>query len=104
MAKSAFWECKEFMKRDIGMKLNTKLLKCYIWPVALYGCETWPFTKDIERRLNALDIWCYRRIFKTGWTEKIKNDEIWRRASTNYSLLNAAKEQKLKFAGHVLIY
>ena len=70
--------------------------------MALYGCETWSFTKDIEQRLNALDIWRYRRIFKIDSTEKIKNYEIWRRTSTNYSLLNVAKERKLKFAGHVL--
>uniref|UniRef100_A0A1W7RAL1 Endonuclease-reverse transcriptase n=1 Tax=Hadrurus spadix TaxID=141984 RepID=A0A1W7RAL1_9SCOR len=102
MAKQAFWNCKEFLRRDIGMTLKKDLLKCYMWPVLLYGCETWTFNKMIETKINSLDIWFYRRMLKVSWTEKVTNNEIWRRANANYSLLNTAKERKMGFAGHVL--
>ena len=66
----------------------------------LYGAETWPITKDIERRINALDQWCLRRILNITWSEHVTNSEIHRR--TGQPLLSdIVRARHLKLFGHV---
>jgi hypothetical protein len=102
LAKQAFWAHKEYLRRNINIPLKKKLLKSLVWPVLLYGCETWTYSKEIENKLNAADIWFYRRILKVSWTDKVKNEDIWRRVGSNFSLLATAQKRKLAYVGHVL--
>jgi len=68
-----------------------------------YGCESWTLNKDLTRRINAFEMWCYRRILKTKWTELIPNNVVLKRMKVDNPLLysNIIK-QKLNFAGHIL--
>ena len=101
-AKNDFWNCKEFLRSNLNMKLKIRLLQCYIFSIVSYASETWTFNKNIRRRINAFEMWCYRRILKISWTDKIKNEEVRRRVYRRESLMNAIAKRKLRFVGHVL--
>ena len=58
IARAAFWDCKEFLRRDMSIDLKIRLLDCYVKSVVSYGCETWTFNKEIIQRLDALQLWC----------------------------------------------
>ena len=63
-AKIEFWKCKEFLRRDISLKLKLKLLNCHIKTVMSYGSEAWTYNSEVVRRINAFQMWCYRRMMK----------------------------------------
>ena len=79
--------------------MNT--LKAYVWSILLYGCECWALTKELERRLEAAEIWFIRRIFKISWTDKKSNEEVMRMAGYERSLLRKIRERQLQFFGHI---
>ena len=62
--------------RGIRKELKMKLVKALIWPVITYGAEGWTLKKDDERRLEAAEMWCYRRLLRISWTEKKTNKSI----------------------------
>ena len=71
MAKDAFHKMKPvLMNRNISTTTKKRVLKTYVWPVLLYGCECWTMNKDIERRLEATEMWFIRRMFRISWKEK----------------------------------
>ena len=102
MAKTAFWNHRELLRNDVNKSLKIRMLKCYVWSVFLYGCETWTLTKEYEKRIDAFDMWCARRMLKIKWTDKIRNEEVWERIGSKYSLLEEIVARKWKYAGHVL--
>jgi len=79
------------------------MLNCYIYPVARYACESWTLNDDLIRRINSFEQWCYRRMLKIKWTDRVSNDEVLHRIKEKeLCLYNSIKKQKLAFAGHVL--
>ena len=77
MAKEAFCKRKELLTRGLNKKVKKKIVKTMIWPVALYGAETWTLKKDDKRRLNALEMWIWRKLEKITWMDH-KTNEIGR--------------------------
>jgi hypothetical protein len=67
--------------------MKKKLIKSYIWSVAVYGSETWNLGKSEERVLNAFETWSWRRMLKIKWTDSIRNDEIFQRTKEERLLL-----------------
>uniref|UniRef100_A0A8D8PW97 Craniofacial development protein 2 n=2 Tax=Cacopsylla melanoneura TaxID=428564 RepID=A0A8D8PW97_9HEMI len=103
IAKSAFWKHREMMQRNISRKTKLRLLQTYIFSILTYGCESWTFKNDISKKITAFENWCYRRILKIKWQDKITNSEVLRRiGKTQFEWLNVIRERKIKFAGHVL--
>jgi hypothetical protein len=102
MAKDAFWKNTELLRNNVRLDLKLRMLRCYVWSVFLYGCETWTLTKEIENRINAFDVWCARRILKISWVDKISNEEVWRRIGGNFSLYAEVSKRKWKYAGHLM--
>src|SRR5215469_2448751 len=102
LAKVAFWRHKEFLRRDVSKELKMKMLRCYVWSVFLYRCETWTLTKESQKRIDAFDVWCARRMLKIKWIDKISNKEVWRRMGSKYSLLEEVMKRKWKYAGHII--
>jgi len=103
MAKDAFWKHKQLLKGNINLQVKKRILQCYVFPVVKYSCESWTLNKDLSRRINALEQWCYRRLLKIKWIDKISNEEVLRRMNMeDMSLYNSIKKQKLSFAGHLL--
>ena len=103
MSKTAFNNMKcIFKNKNIHLITKIRTLKAYIWSILLYGCECWTLTKDMERRLEAAEIWFIRRIMKVSWTERKTNEEVMHMAGYRRSLLNTIHERQLKFFGHIM--
>ena len=60
MAKAAFWQNKEIMRRNLTFSTKKKILNCYVFSVLNYGCETWTWNKTMRSRVDAFEMWCYR--------------------------------------------
>ena len=80
MAKQKMVEHNNIWKdRGIPPTLKIKILKCLIWPVMLYGSDTWTCRKRDEERIEAAEVWFYRRLLRVQWTDKRTNESIFRR-------------------------
>ena len=103
LAKSTFcsWS-KVLTSRWLSMPLRLRMLKCYVWTRLLYGCETWTLKTAIMNRLEAFEMWSYRRILKISWTEKVRNVDVLKRMEKERELLATNKRRKLEYLGHVL--
>ena len=88
--------------RDINQKTRLREMKCYIWPTLFYGAETWTITKSLLSRLDAFEMWIYRRVLKTSWTENITNEEVLRRMETGGEIVRQFKTRKLQYLGHLI--
>ena len=102
MAKTAFWQNKEIMRRNVRHETKLKILNCYVFSVLNYGCESWTWTKALERKINAFEMWCYRRMLKISWMERISNKEVLQRINCNLHFLKQMKKRKMDYAGHVM--
>ena len=87
--------------RNISIPLRTRLLQCYIWPIVLYGCEAWTIKEDIRKRIEAFEMWTYRRMLSISWTQKVTNAEVLRRVGQNRKLMQTIKTRKVAYLGHV---
>jgi len=103
MAKDTFWKHKELLRGKINLKVKKRILDCYIFPVLKYSCESWTLNNDLTRRINAFEQWCYRRMLKIKWSDKVSNEQVLHRIKDKeMHLLNSIIKQKMAFAGHVL--
>jgi len=103
MAKNAIWKHKELLRGNINLQVKKRILQCYVYPVLKYSCESWTMNKDIVRRINAFEQWCYRRLLKIKWTDKISNEEVLKRMNEDeLCLYKNIQKQKMSFTGHVL--
>lgn len=84
------------------MKTRINVLKSYVWPIMLYGCETWTISKIMKAKLEAAEIWFYRRMLKIGWTEKKTNIEVMQKAGVKRNLLSTIVARQMEFFGHVM--
>ena len=102
MAKSVF-NClrKTLTCRKIDLNLRLRLTKAYVWSTLLYCCETWTITSAIEKRLQAFEMWCYRRLLRVSWTEMKRNEEILEMVETNRCLLESIMKRQLSYFGHI---
>ena len=73
---------------NLRLEMKKKLIKRCIWSVAVYGSETWIVEKNEEKFVNAYETWCWRRLLKIKWTDRIMNDEVFQRAKEERLLLN----------------
>lgn len=88
MAKEAFYNFANVLKNGkIRLDIRIRILKCYVWTVYRYASETWTISKTVERRVNAFEHWCYRRILRISWTDKIRNEEVLRRIGIDGPML-----------------
>lgn len=103
IAKHKFQEMHSiFVNRNLSMKIKTRLLKCYIWSVLTYGCETWTLTPELEGNIEAAEMWFLRRMLKISYVDRITNKEVMVRAGVKRELLSTITKRQLNFLGHVL--
>ena len=75
LAKNAFSNIRNLLtNRKLSIKIRKRFLKCYVWSVLLYGCETWTMGKMEEQKVQAAEMWFYRRMLKVSWTQKRTNE------------------------------
>ena len=102
MGKAAFMEKKSLLTSKMDLELRKRIMKSTIWSVALYGAETWTMTKDHRNKLEAFEMWLWRRMLKISWTEKVSNQQVLARIQEERSLLNSIQQRKHRWLGHVL--
>ena len=102
MAKAAFWQNKEIMKRNVRHETKLKLLNCYVFSVLNYGCESWTWNKTLERKIDAFEMWCYRRMLKISWKDKVSNNEVLQRIQSKMHFRKQMQKRKMEYAGHVM--
>ena len=78
MAKAAFNKKKNLFTSKLDLNLRKKLVKCYVWSMALYGAETWTLRATDQKRLESFEMWCWRRMKKIIWTDHVRNEVLLR--------------------------
>jgi hypothetical protein len=76
MTKSDFNKKRALFTSTLDLKLRTKLVKCYIWSIALYGAETWTLREVDQKHLVSFEMWCWRRMEKISWTDQVGNEVL----------------------------
>ena len=102
IAKEAFNRKKRLLCGPLDTELRKRLAKCYVWSVALYGAETWTLRREEEKRLEAFEMWVWRRMEKISWTDKVKNVEVLGRIEEKRQILQVMKSRKRNWIGHWL--
>ena len=87
--------------KDLSLPLKLRLVKCYIYPIVLYGSETWTLLKESEKRVEAFEMWLYRRLAKISWKDKVRNEDVLTRLGVQRELLPTLQTNKLTYFGHI---
>ena len=102
MAKDAFRNLSPILKnRNILMQTKLRVLKSYVWSMLFYGCESWTITKQIEKRLEAAEMWFIRRMMRISWTEMKTNEQVLAEAGVERSVIKCIRDRQMKFIGHI---
>ena len=88
--------------RDITLPTKVCLVKAMIFPVVMYGCESWTIKKAEHRRIDAFELWCWRRLLRVPWTSRRSNHSILRESSPGCSLEGLMLKLKLQYFGHLM--
>ena len=88
--------------RDITLPTNVHLVKAMVFPVVMYGCENWIIKKAERRRIDAFELWCWRRFLRVSWTARRSNQSILKEISPEYSLEGLMLKLKLHYFGHLM--
>ena len=88
--------------RDITLPTKVCLVKAVVFPVVMYGCESWTMKKAECRRIDAFDLWCWRRLLRVPWTARRSNQSILKEISPGISLEGMMLKLKLQYFGHLM--
>src|SRR5574337_587564 len=91
-----------FKSRDITLPTKVCLVKAMVFPVVMYGCESWTVKKAEPRRIDAFELWCWRRLLRVPWTAKRSNQSILKEISPGISLEGMMLKLKLQYFGHLM--
>ena len=88
--------------RDIILPTKVHLVKAMVFPVVMYGCESWTVKKAECQRIDAFELWCWRRLLTVPWTERRSNQSILKEINPEYSLKGLMLKLKLQYFGHLM--
>ena len=88
--------------RDITLPTKVHLVKPMVFPVVMYRCESWTIKKAEQERIDAFELWCWRRLLRVPWTARRSNQFILKEISPEYSLEGLILKLKLQYFGHVM--
>ena len=91
-----------FKSRDITLPTKVRLVKAIVFPVVVYGCESWAVKKAECRRIDAFELWCWRRLLGVPWTARRSNQSILKEISPGNSLEGVMLKLKLQYFGHLM--
>ena len=91
-----------FNSRDITLPTKVRLVKAMVFPVVMYGCESWTVKKAERRRTDAFEMWCWRRLLRVPWTARRSNQSILKEISPGISLEGMMLKLKLQYFGHLM--
>ena len=103
IAKTAFKKMKQLLTSSrISIETRKRAIKTYVWSTLLYGCEAWTLSREMERRLEAMEMWCWRRMLKVGWTERRSNENILETIGSEREMLKMVRKRQMTFLGHIM--
>ena len=88
--------------RDITLPKKIRIVKAMVFPVVMYGCESWTIKKAECQRIDAFELWCWRRLLRVPWTARRSNQSIIKEISPEYSLEGLTLRLKLQYFGHLM--
>ena len=88
--------------RDTALLTNVHLVKATVFPVVMYGCESWTIKKAEPQRIDAFELWCWRRLLRVPWTARRSNQSILKEISPEYSLEGLMLKLKFQYFGHLM--
>ena len=88
--------------RDITLSAKVRLVKAMVFPIVMYGCESWTIKKAECRRIDAFELWCWRRLLRVPWTARRSNQSILKEISPGCSLEGLMLKLKLQYFGHLM--
>ena len=91
-----------FKSRDIALSAKVCLVKAMVFPVVIYGCESWTIKKAEHRRIDAFELWCWRRLLRVPWTSRRSKQSILKDISPECSLEGLMLNLKLQYFGHLM--
>ena len=91
-----------FKSRDITLPTKVRLVKAMVFPVVMYGCESWTVKKAEHQRIDAFELWCWRRLLRVPWTARRSNQSILKEISPGISLEGMMLKLKLQYFSHLM--
>ena len=91
-----------FKSRDVTLPTKVHLVKAMVLPVVMYGCESWTIKKADHRRIDAFELWCWRRLLRVPWTARRSNQSILKEISPRISSKGMMLKLKLQYFGHLM--
>ena len=88
--------------RDITLRMNVLLVKAIVFPVVMYVCKSWTIKKPEHQRIDAFELWCWRRLLRVPWTARRSNLSILKEISPEYSFERLMLKLKLQYFGHLM--
>ena len=88
--------------RDVTLPTKFRLVKAMVYPVVMYGCESWTIKKAEHRRIDAFELWCWRRLLRVPWSARRSNQSILKDISPGCSLEGVMLKLKLQYFGHLM--
>ena len=88
--------------RDITLPAKVHLVKAKVFPVVMYGCESWTIKKAGHQRIDAFELWCWRRLLRVPWTARRSKQSILKEVNPKYSLEGLVLKLKLQYFGHLM--
>jgi hypothetical protein len=101
MAKAAFNKKRTLFTSTLDLELRKKLVKCYVWSIALYGAETWTLRAMDQKILDSFEIWCWKRMEKISWTDHVRNEEVLLRVKEQRNILHEIPKRKANWIGRI---
>jgi len=102
MAKAAFNKKRTLFTSTLDLELRKKLVKCYIWSIALYGAETWTIRAIDQKHLESFEMWCWRRMEEISWIDRVRNEELLLRVKEERNILYGIRKRKANWNCHIL--
>ena len=101
--KESYDQPRQHIKnRDITLQTKIHIVKAMVFPVVLYGCESWTIKKAECRRIDAFELWCRRRLLRVSWTTRRSNQSILKEINPDYSLEELMLKLKLQYFSHLM--
>ena len=103
IARTGFFKMRKiFSNRDLSLELRIRMFKCYVLSILLYGVEAWTLMEADLKKIEAFEMWCYRRILNISWVDRVTNVEVLRRIGKDKEVVKTVKTRKLRYFGHMM--
>ena len=100
--KESYDQPRQHIQRDITLPTKVRLVKAMVFPVVTYGCESWTVKKAERQRIDAFELWCWRRLLRVPWTARRSNQSIIKEISPGCSFEGLMLKLKLQYFGHLM--